>query len=88
MASSSPRMTNQVSRQVTVAAQSNGGESPDAWIGGVVSGVFGGVNSQYQVYLDTQDYVSASSTIDSPIEVGDLVFVTRTGGGATIVGLQ
>lgn len=84
-----PRMTNSIARQVSTRAQAGGSESPDSWLEGVVAGTFGGVNTQYQVYIaSTLDYVAADSSIDAPLSEGDLVYVTRTGGGATIVGLQ
>lgn len=87
-----PRMTNQIARQQQNSAgqeRSGGGDSPDAWLEGVVAGTFGGINTQYQVYIaSTLDYVSATSAIDADLSEGDLVYVTRVGGGATIVGLQ
>lgn len=89
---STPRMTNQIARQVSSAGQDRGRSAPDAWIGGVVASVNGGLDARYQIYLDTQDYVFANSTIDSPIEEGDLVYVVRSGSdpfsGCVIVGLQ
>lgn len=84
-----PRFTGQIAQQAGRSAPVGGGASQaNDWVGGIVVAVTGFINSQYQVYLDTCDYVFASSTIESPIAEGDLVWVTRGGGTPLIVAVQ
>lgn len=85
-----PRFTTQVAAQAGRSASGRGGGSNAGnWVSGTIASVIGGINSTYQIYLDSGEYVTASSTIGEPIAEGDLVWVTR-GGGITpiIVGLQ
>lgn len=82
-----PRFTTQMANTAGRSAPPGRADS-NAWSSGVVAGVTGYINSTYQVYLDSGDYVDATSTLDSPIVVGDLVWVTRGGGQPLIVAIQ
>jgi len=79
-----PRLVSEVSKQIRVRTDAS---TQGAWIGGLVVAVTGSIDAQYQVYLDSNDYVFASSVIDSPIVEGDRVFVVKHGTDALIVGM-
>lgn len=79
-----PRLVGEVSKQIRVRTDAS---TQGQWIEGTVVAVTGAINAQYQVYLDSNDYVFASSVIESPIVEGDRVFVVKTGTSALIVGM-
>ena len=59
-----PRLARQVALQVRLQQTVN---AQGAWIPGIVTSVVGVINSQYQVALETNETVTASSLIDLPL---------------------
>jgi hypothetical protein len=80
-----PRLGVQLSRQ---GSKSAGASNPSNWIPGIVLDAPTGVGGSYQVSVQGGTLAQASSSIDSPIVVGDLVWVVKSGSQYVITGMQ
>lgn len=59
-----------------------------SWTPGTVVSVGGAINGVLRVALDGGETVSATSTLDFPIEEGQSVYVVRTADGHVVAGLR